>query len=357
EGDAAEQIVVPASADRTAGGLEITTSPSLAGASLQSLGYLKAFPYDCSEQTVSKFFPNIVTYQALKDFGVSNPALETNLSVNVSAQIQRLYQLQHGDGGWGLWATDNSFPHTTAYALLALDTAKKAGFSVDDNVIQRATDYLNQYLDQPVDATARYGYNQRAFVIYVLQAVGGEYGARALNLYDRRTQLDNYAKALLMVALSDSGNRTQAQALEQELTAAAVSSAPGTHWEEAKPDWYMMNTNTRTTAMVLYAVARVDPQNALLKNAVRWLMTMRQQGHWETTQETAWSVLGLTEYMKQSGELNANYTYEVSVNGKALAQEQVTKDNVTENKNLTVAMQDLLTNTANQLLFSRTEGT
>ncbi len=352
----AEKILVPSNVDTSAGGLKITTSPSLAAASLESLNYLKAFPYDCSEQVTSKFFPNIVTYQALKQFGVENKTLETNLTFSISAQIQRLYQLQHGDGGWGMWADGDSIPHVTAYALLALHTANKAGFAVDEFVMQRAREYLNDYLDKPVDAKAVYGYNQRAFVIYALSTTSGEYSSRALNLYERRAQLDNYAKALLMVALFDSGNKTQATALLQELTAAAIPSATGTHWEEKKPDWFMMNTNTRTTAMVLYGVARVDPQNALLKNAVRWLMTMRAQGHWETTQETAWAVLGLTQFMQASGELNAEFAYKVEVNSKLLGEEKVTKENVTANETFDVTMKDLLTNTANELLFTRTEG-
>lgn len=355
----AEQINVPANVDTSAGGLKITVSPSLAAASLESLKYLQAYPYECSEQVTSKIFPNVVTYQALKDFGIANADLQNNLAVNIGAQVQRLYQLQHGDGGWGLWATDNSIPHTTSYAVLALNAASKAGFSVDENVIQRGKDYLNDYLDKPVDAKASYGYDERAFVIYALSASSPDpkpYGARALSLYDRRTLLDNYSKAFLMVTLFDSGNKTQAKALEQELTAAAIPSATGTHWEEKAPEWYMMNTNTRTTAIVVYAIAHVDPQNALLKNAVRWLMTMRQQGHWETTQETAWSVLGLTEYMKASGELNADYTYQVAVNSKTLGENKVTKENVTESKQFEIAMKDLLTTTANELLFTRTEG-
>ncbi len=352
----AEKIQVPANVDTSAGGLKITTSPSLAAASLESLKFLQAYPYECSEQVTSKFFPNIVTYQALKEFGVKDENLEKNLIANISAQIQRLYQLQHGDGGWGLWANDTSIPHTTAYALLALNAANKNGFAVDENVIQRAREYLNQYLDEPVNANVSYGYDQRAFVIYVMQQVTNEYGARALNLYERRAQLSNYAKALLMVALFDSNNKTQATALEQELTAAAIPSATGTHWEEKQQSWYMMSTNTRTTAMVLYGIARVNPQNALLKNAVRWLMTLRQQGHWETTQETAWSVIGLSEFMKASGELNADYSYQVALNSKTLTEQKVTKENVTENQSLNVAMKDLLTNTANELLFTRTDG-
>jgi uncharacterized protein YfaS (alpha-2-macroglobulin family) len=49
------------------GELKVELSPSLAAASRNSLNYLKSFDYECSEQTVSKFFPNVVTYLALKN--------------------------------------------------------------------------------------------------------------------------------------------------------------------------------------------------------------------------------------------------------------------------------------------------
>ena len=65
-----------------------------------------------------------------------------------------------------------------------------------------------------------------------------------------------------------------------------------------------MNTNTRTTALAIMALGRADPKNALLANAVRWLMVARKEGHWETTQVTAWSVLALTEFMAATGELS-----------------------------------------------------
>ena len=61
--------------------------------------------------------------------------------------------------------------------------------------------------------------------------------------------------------------------------------------------------------------------------------------------------------MKQSGELNANYTYNVDVNTKSVVQGTVNKDTLTENKQTTVDMQDLITSAANDLVLSVTSGT
>ena len=84
-------------------------------------------------------------------------------------------------------------------------------------------------------------------------------------------------------------------------------SATGTHWEEAEPDYWNMNTDIRTTAIVVWALSRLEPDSELLPNAVRWLMAVRQEGYWETTQDTAWSLLGLVEYMRASGELRGRF--------------------------------------------------
>ena len=93
-------------------------------------------------------------------------------------------------------------------------------------------------------------------------------------------------------------------------------SSSGAHWEEAKQDFWTLNTDTRSTAATVPALSRADPKNPTLASAVRWLMAVRTDGHWATTQETAWAVLALTEYMQATKELGGSYSYQVQVNGK-----------------------------------------
>ena len=45
--------------------------------------------------------------------------------------LQRLYDLQHDDGGWGWWASDGNHPFMTAYALSGLVDAQAHGYRVD----------------------------------------------------------------------------------------------------------------------------------------------------------------------------------------------------------------------------------
>ena len=65
-----ELVRVPANADPTQGELDVTLEPSLAAGTLGGLTYLEHYPYECTEQTMSRFLPNVVTYAALKELGV-----------------------------------------------------------------------------------------------------------------------------------------------------------------------------------------------------------------------------------------------------------------------------------------------
>ena len=37
----------------------------------------KHYPYECTEQTVSRFLPNVLTYRALKELGIDQPTCKS----------------------------------------------------------------------------------------------------------------------------------------------------------------------------------------------------------------------------------------------------------------------------------------
>src|SRR4029079_4628503 len=111
-----------------------------------------------------------------------------------------------------------------------------------------------------------------------------------------------------------------------------------------------MNTDTRSTAIIIAALSRIQPDNPVLPNAVRWLMSNREQeDHWETTQETAWAIIGLTDWMVATGELEGNYRWNVSLNGKGVGEGAVDQSNIDDTTKLQVEVNDLLANTVNRL--------
>ncbi len=357
DGQRVEAVVLPPSYDPTQGELTVQIDPSLAAGTVDGLEFLEHFPYECTEQTVSRFLPNVVTYRAYQELGLAEvrPDLDTKLPGLVGVGLQRLYNQQHHDGGWGWWINDKSDAFLTAYVLLGLVEAERAGFTVDDAVMERAVDFLGSNLVRPKDVEHHWQANRQAFILYVLAEAGeGDLG-RAVTLFDQREILDTFGKAYLAMAfgLMQPDEPERVEALLSDITSAAIVSATGAHWEEEQVDYWAMNTDTRSTAIVLAALARLDPDNALAPNTVRWLMGAREGGVWETTQENAWSILALTDWMAVTRELEGAYDWGVLVNETTLGEGSVTPDNIDETVKLQIEVAELLADEVNRVVIER----
>ncbi len=114
-----------------------------------------------------------------------------------------------------------------------------------------------------------------------------------------------------------------------------------------------MNTDTRSTSIVLDALAKLDPGNSLAPNAVRWLMGARKADRWETTQENAWAIMALTDWMAATGELEGDYDWTVTLNGDGLGSGTVTPATVRDVTTLVAGIEKLLVDRTNALVINR----
>ena len=354
-GSRLEGIALPRVFDPSQGDLTINIEPSLAAGLRDGLTYLEHFPYECVEQTVSRFLPNIFTYRAYQTLGLDNSALARRLPDLVGVGVQRLISQQNVDGGWGWWAGSQSDPFLSAYVLLGLVEARRSDFAVDQWIIDNAVNYLDQSLVAAKDMAAPWQANRQAFTLYVLAEAGQGDLSRAVALFEQREKLDLFGRAYLALAIYLADPQAQQiDTLISDLTSVAVVSASGAHWQEAQPDLNNMNSDTRSTAIIIAALARMRPDHPLLPQAVRWLMTIREQkGYWSTTQETAWAIIGLTDWLAVTGELEADYTWQVSLNGQGLGDGVADATSLAETTSLRVTVNDLLSETVNRLAIER----
>jgi len=357
EGSVLEGVALPSWVDTTQGDLTVRVEPSLAAGMTGGLDYLEHYPHECTEQVVSRFLPNVLTYRALIELGLEAPELEENLRQQVSVALQRLYSRQRYDGGWGWWVNDESSTLVTAYVVLGLVKAEEAGFAVDEGVLQLGVDFLQDNLETTARLQSGGAANRQAFVLYVLAEAGELQESRAAVLYGLRGRLENYGKAYLALAfglLDEEDPRVRT--LLSDLNSAAIVSATGAHWQETEAERWNWNTDVRTTAVVLDALARLDPDNRLAPNVVRWLMHARTADRWETTQETAWSLIALTDWMVATGELEGEYSWGVRLNGEELGLGEVGPETVREVAEFRVKVADLLLGETNRLEIGRGDG-
>ncbi len=358
-GASSEGISLPTTeAELTDGNLTVEIDSSLTAAMADGLTYLEHYPYSCVEQTVSRFLPNVLTTQALKAAGRRDAELEANLRDQVNVALQRLYNWQNPDGGWGWWADLKSNDLVTAYTVLGLVEAKRAGYTVSDDVIERSLVYLRDHLESLEGLDADYKLNRQAFKLYVLaQADQRWIVSRTVTLYEQHESLSLYARALLAQTFYKiNPEDARLDTLISDIVNAADMSATGTHWEEGWRDYWNWNTDIRTTAIVLGALTEIDPENSLNANAVRWLMTHRTAGHWHTTQETAWSLMALANWITATGELNPDYQYSVYLNAEHLGSGVADQETLGETFELRVDVEDLLADEINRLTIGRDEG-
>lgn len=376
-----EVVGLPPRLDTSSGELLVRLDPSLAAGLRDALTFLEHYPDESAEATVSRFLPNVLASRALRTLGVPDAELEARLPALVEEGLDRLYRQQRGDGGWGWWPDDESNAHISAYVVFGMLKAKEAGYAVRDDALTRGLDYLQSQLVPEGRAVTQWDAaeaDRQAWLIFVLSEAGRTSGARADDLFAAREKLGVAARAFLAMALQKANAADpRLKTLVSDLNNQAVTSATGAHWEEQARGWWGFGTDTRTTAVALAALTRLDPSvrtkhpgetdtsaqespapnaSPLLPNVVRWLMVARKLGVWETTQESAWSVIALTDWMALTGELRGDYDYGVWLDGQERAAGRVTPATVGAPITLSVPVAELRQNEGSRLQVGRGDG-
>jgi len=346
--------------------LTVQVTPSMAVTLLDALPYLIDYPYGCTEQTMSRFLPAAIVTRALERLGLDprdvagrvfggvepGSAAATHpdgakalaeLGEMTRAGLKRLYDFQHGDGGWGWWKEGESDHFMTAYVVWGLGLAIDAG--VDADVLRRARGWLDRELverEQQPDL--------QAFMLHALAASAHAAGARGAskferaafdNVYERRDALNAYTRALLALAAHHHGDDERALVLVRNLVngvkrdrapdASVVQkgirggeNVIGTaHWGEDGLWWRWSDGGVEATAFALRALMAIDPRNELVEPVTNWLVRNRRGAQWSNTRDTAITVLALTDYLERGGELRTDLEYELSVNGSVIARQRV----------------------------------
>ncbi len=353
-GSRQETLQIPPAQIQRGGELRIRLQPSLGASLVEGLSYLENYPYACTEQTVSRFLPNVLITQAYQAAGLIDTKMQAKLDELVKVGLQKLYKQQNPDGGWGWWSTEKSDLQTSAYVMLALVEARKSKYPVDQNVFDRGKQYLVQNLSNVSALKYEWELNRQAFVLYVLARAEAPDPSRTVALYEKRDSLATYAKAYLaqtLYTINPADNRVET--LLFDLQSNAIQSATGTHWQEEERDAYNWNTDSRTTAIVLSVLETIEQGTPSHENIVRWLVQNRHERGWEGTQETAWTLMALERWLESSGELEGEYRVNVAVNNRRIESWNVGKEVINETKELRIAINELLSDALNRIVFTK----
>ncbi|MBF8280656.1 MAG: hypothetical protein HW383_429 [Candidatus Magasanikbacteria bacterium] len=300
---ATEKIQIPDQIIPGAGEVKVAVTTNVGSGLGDSVKYLVDFEYGCSEQTTSALIAALL-YEELvaKKLAVGDEALLKKAHAKVGEAIKRLIPMQRSDGGFGFWSeSTQTYPHLTAYVFWGLSRAQAAGYDVDREVLNRAQNYLREYLARPFSEQARYYLNERAQVLaMVADYDAGNLGGYAQSVYEARDELAVFGKAYLAMALQKiDGSDARAKSVLGEISAKVVFLNSSTAYitEDTGYNDYFMNSDVRSTSIYLQALLRITPKDEMNDRLIRWLTTQRLNGYWMSTQSTAMTLIGLADYV------------------------------------------------------------
>ena len=349
--------------------LTVQVAPSIATTMLDALPYLIDYPYGCTEQTMSRFLPAAITTKTLRDLGLKpetamnkifggiepSTAAATHpkgkhdlreLDEITKQSLERLYNFQHADGGWGWWKDGDSDHFMTAYVLWGMSLAQQARIDIKQDAMARAASYLDKEL---VEKEANY--DEQAWMLHALAVyhaslnqteVSGFQAKAFTNLWTNRDRLNAYTRALLALAAHNLGYGDKAKTLVENLeNGVKLDTKPDTsivqrggqssdpsvlataHWGEDGLHWRWSDGGVEATSFALRALLTIDPRNKLIEPVMNWLVKNRRGAQWSNTRDTAIVVLTLNDYLRASGELQPELSYELLVNGNPIMTKQI----------------------------------
>jgi uncharacterized protein YfaS (alpha-2-macroglobulin family) len=358
--DASVSFEVPAERRVEESRLELRFSPSLAGAMVEALPYLTSYPYGCTEQTLNRFLPTVITRQILLKMGLDLAAIKakrTNLNARelgqdtqrggpwrrsdhnpvfdqhtvdemVHAGVKRLADMQLSDGGWGWFSGygESSYPHTTAYVVHGLQITRQSGINLPAGMLERGVDWLQSYQAKEIERLDRWLSTKRdgksradnldALVYMVL--VDGDIDQKKMRnyLYRDRNQLAVYAKAIFGLALHKVEDTAKLSMIiknieqylvdDDENQTAYLNLPNSSYW------WYWYGSEYEAHGYYLKLLSRTAPQSRTASRLVKYLLNNRKHAtYWKSTRDTAVIVEAFAEYLTASGEIRPELTLDI----------------------------------------------
>ncbi len=353
--------------------IELKIYPNLFSHVAESVEGMLQRPYGCGEQTISSTYPNLMILKFVKEDSLLRQKAQRYLQKG----YERLIGYQVADGGFTYWGgKDTSDVSLTAYALRFLHDAKEF-VAVDNQVIQRAEDWLITQQRADGSWTKRYhwetsdnGSRTKLTTTYVarslamLGAVSAGTRSSGRNaalvkslayLKTRNAEIDEpYALALFGLASLDAGDQGTAKEIASKLEKMALPEGTGVYWNlETNTPFYGWGTAGRieTTALavnLLTRIAKLESRSGsdvttkglqfLLKNKDRY-------GVWYSTQTTINVLDALLATLGNAGPSQVR-TIQIEVNGVNLPSIEIPTEQIDP---INVDLQGKLTPSSNTI--------
>jgi len=303
---------MPSSTDYT---LVVSRSPALELG--EQLKYLVEYPYGCTEQTVSAAFPQLY-YGDMADLMQLNKQNKLSANYNIMEAIRKIKMRQLYTGAVTLWDGEGKEDWwATIYSAHFLLEARKAGFDVDNGLLETMLSYINNRLKKREMITYYYNRDQNkkiaakevAYGLYVL-ALAGRSNVPSMNYYKSRPELLALdSRYLLSAAYATAGDKKSfTQLLPSSFSGeVSVTQTGGSYYSDVRDE-----------SIALNALLDADPGNAQIPVMIKHVGEKLKSRRYLNTQERAFAFLAIGKHARAAGK--STVTADIKVNGKKIAE-------------------------------------
>lgn len=376
QGSGTVQFNIPAEIRRADSRLEVRYSPTLAGAMVDALPYLADYPHGCTEQTLNRWLPSVITQRILIDMNLDLNAIkekQTNLNAQelgddrertkrwaneknpvydrevvndmVRKGLKDLTEMQLSDGGWGWFSGfgEKSYPHTTATVVRGLQIARSNDVALVPGMLERGVAWLENYQKEQVVLIKRKDKNKEpwknaadnldAVVYSVLVEEGVDNAEMRELLYRDRNGLSVYSKVLVALAVHKVGDADKLAMLrrniEQFLVVNPENETAYLELQDQNSWWYWYGDRIETNAAYLKLVSKLEPKGEVAHKVVKYLLNNRRVNYvWKSTRDTAFCIEAFADYIRASGEAHPDMTVEVWLDGAKKKEVKISSENL-----------------------------
>ena len=379
-------VNVPADRKGEQSRLEIRYSPTIAYAMVDALPYLADYPYGCTEQTLNRFLPTVITLRALQRMNLDLEAIK-NKQVNLNpselgdakeraedwkrrdrnhdqpnpvfdeekvlemakAGLERLTQMQLSDGGWGWFSGfgEHSSAHTTATVVHGLNVAKAADLAIVPGMLEEGLKWLQNYQNEQIDLLKKgdevrekkaehkhyklQADNLDAFVFMVLVEAERDNATMRDYLFRDRTHLSVYCLSQFGVALQLTKQadmlKTVMENIAQYLVVDEENQTAYLKFPSGYSWWYWHGNDIEANAYYLKLLSLTDPMGANTSRLVKYILNNRKHAtYWNSTRDTALCIEAMNDYLVATKEGEIEIAVKVLIDGQLKKEVTINKD-------------------------------
>ncbi|MGN6645225.1 MAG: alpha-2-macroglobulin family protein [Cytophaga sp.] len=273
----------------------------------KNLSYLIGYPHGCIEQTTSRAFPQLYIRDLMKELKQASYTTESPEKM-VQEGINRIYTMQTYNGSFGYWPGNYEGNWWgTAYATHFLIEAKKAGYEVQANVIDKAISYLKNKVKEKGQYTYYYYDYNNTYKNRVIAAKEIFYSLYVMSLYNQQDlSVMNFYKTNTSMLATDSRYLLAATYLRIGDQASYRTLIPASFDNEKSINSFdgSYYSYVRDMAIILDVMVENDPNNAQIGMLTKHLSEQLKNKYYLNTQETSFALIALGKIARK----NANST-------------------------------------------------